>query len=60
MRGVRYVMDGARGGCRAAMPTNASGLARPCSMSPGRHSRERGLRFTSAEPNIQCLSCENV
>ncbi|MFD0325003.1 hypothetical protein [Lysobacter gummosus] len=25
-----------------------------------RHSRERGLRFTSAEPNIQCLSCENA
>ncbi|MFD0323139.1 hypothetical protein [Lysobacter gummosus] len=27
---------------------------------PYRHSRERGLRFTSAEPNIQGLSCENV
>ncbi|UOF16808.1 hypothetical protein IEQ11_09320 [Lysobacter capsici] len=25
-----------------------------------RHSRERGLCFTSAQPNIQGLSCENV
>ena len=40
----------------AGMTVVLSAIFLEAAFTPARHSRERGLRFTSAEPNIQRLS----